>query len=130
MLRAEISSPTYAARYNDPQGPLNEYFDIPAAPYLKLSAVHDDKAGTLTLFALNRSLTEELPLRLSAGGFGKLAVKQALQLADTDLKAVNTKNEPDRVKPKPLTAVRVAGDRVEATLAPASWSVIQMEAAE
>jgi len=129
VLRTEINSPTYAARYNDPQGPINDYFDIPAAPYLKLSAVHDDKAGTLTLLALNRSLNEELPLRLSAGGFGKLAVKQSLQLVDSDLKAVNTKAEPERVKPKPLTAVRVDHERIEATLAPASWNVIQVAAA-
>ena len=27
------------------------YYPLPAVPYLKLSAVHDDKAGTLTLFA-------------------------------------------------------------------------------
>ena len=65
--------------------------DMPAVPYLKLAAVHDDKAGTLTLFALNRSLTEELPLRLNAAGFSRLAAKQALQLCDPDLKAVNTK---------------------------------------
>src|SRR5215471_18743565 len=126
VLRTEISSPTYAARYNDPQGPINDYYDIPAAPYLKLSAVHDDKAGTLTLFALNRSLTEELPLRLDAGGFGTLAVRQATQLADTDLQAVNTRDNPDRVKPRPLTAIRVERERVEASLAPASWNVIQM----
>ena len=77
---AEINSPTYAARYNDPHGPIDEHFEIPAAPYLKLAAVHDDRAGTLTLFALNRSLDAALPLRLDAGGFGTLAVKQALQL--------------------------------------------------
>ena len=41
---------------------------MPAVPYLKLAAVHDDKNGVLTLFALNRSLTEELPLRLTRGG--------------------------------------------------------------
>ena len=75
VLRTEIDSPTYAARYNDPHGPIDEHFAIPAAPYLKLSAVHDDKAGTLTLFALNRSLDEAMPLRLDAGGFGKLAVR-------------------------------------------------------
>ena len=56
-------------------------------------------------------------------------MKQALQLADTDLKASNTRNDPDRVKPKPLAAVRAKGDGVEATLAPASWNVIQMETA-
>jgi alpha-N-arabinofuranosidase len=130
VLRAEIDSPTYSARYNDPQGPISDYYDVPAAPYLKLSAVHDDKAGTLTLFALNRSLTEELPLSLSAGGFDGLTEKQALQLVDADLKATNTKGDPERVKPKPLTAIRVERERVEARLAPASWNVIQMETAK
>ena len=46
VMRTEINSPTYSARYNDPQGPINDYYDIPAAPYLKLSAVHDDKEGS------------------------------------------------------------------------------------
>ena len=43
VLRAEINSPTYASRYNDPQGPIDDYYDIPAAPYLKLAAVHADE---------------------------------------------------------------------------------------
>ncbi len=98
VLRTQIDSPTYAARYNDPNGPIDEFFPLPAVPYLKLAAVHDDKSGTLTLFALNRSLTEELPLNLIAGGFKNLSVKQALQLCDPDLKAINSKDaaRPDR----------------------------------
>jgi alpha-N-arabinofuranosidase len=76
---------------------------------------------------LNRSLKEDLPLSLSAGGFSGLAVKQALQLVDADLKATNTRNDPDRVQPKPLAAVRADNERVEATLAPASWNVIQLK---
>ncbi len=129
VLRTEIDCPTYAARYNDPNGPEDTFFPLPAVPYLKSAVVHDDKANTLTIFALNRSLTEELPLRLNAGGFSKLALKQALQLCDADLKAINTKEHPDRVAPKPLAAVRIAGGRVEATLAPASWNVIQLAVA-
>jgi len=39
---------------------------------------------------------------------------------------VNTKAQPDRVTPKPLTALKVDGERLEATLAPASWNVIQL----
>jgi alpha-N-arabinofuranosidase len=126
VLRTEVNVPTYSARYNDPQGPIDDYYDIPAAPYLKLSAVHDDKAGTLTLFALNRSLTEEMPLDVAAAGYSKLALKQALQLYDPDLKAVNSKAQPDRIAPKPLTKVQVAGETVEAVLPPASWNVIQL----
>ena len=75
VLRTQIDSPSYAARYNDPSGSLDEFFALPAVPYLKLAAVHDDKTGMLTLFALNRSLTEELPLRLTAAGFSRLAVE-------------------------------------------------------
>jgi alpha-N-arabinofuranosidase len=88
--------------------------------------VHDDKNSTLTLFALNRSLTEELPLRLQVAGFSRLVPKQALQLGDPDLKAVNTKQNPDRVAPRPLVSVRTDGERLEAVLAPASWNVIQL----
>lgn len=126
VLRAEVNSPTYAARYNDPQGSIDDYYDIPAAPYLKLSVVHDDKAGILTLFALNRSLDEEMPLEVLAAGFGKVSVKQALQLCDPDLKAVNSKTSPDRIAPKPLAKVKANGERIEAVLAPASWNVIQL----
>jgi alpha-N-arabinofuranosidase len=130
VLRTQIDSPSYAARYNDPNGPIDEFFAMPAVPYLKLAAVHDDKNGVLTLFALNRSLTEELPLRLQAAGFSKLMPKQALQLGDHDLKAVNTKQNPDRVAPRPLASVRTNGGRLEAVLAPASWNVIQLAASD
>ena len=82
--------------------------------------------ATLTLFALNRSLTEEMPLTVTAAGFSKLSVKQALQLCDPDLEAVNSKAAPDRIAPKPLSKVKVAGETVEAVLPPASWNVIRL----
>jgi alpha-N-arabinofuranosidase len=129
VLRTTIDGPTYAARYNDPNGPIDEFFPLPAVPYLKLAAVHDEEARLLTLFALNRSLTESLPLELRAGGYAGLALKQALQLCDADLKAINSKAEPDRVRPQPLAGVKATGDRVEAMLAPASWNVIQLSVA-
>jgi alpha-N-arabinofuranosidase len=53
-------------------------------------------------------------------------VRQALQLCDPDLQAVNTKAQPDRISPKPLAKVTVDGQRVAAMLAPASWNVIEL----
>src|SRR5262245_8458272 len=128
VLRAQVDSPSYAARYNDPNGPIDEFFPLPSVPYLKLAAVHDDNAGTLTLLGLNRNLSEELPLTLLAGGFRNLSVKQSLQLCDPDLKAINSKDAPDRITPKPLPTCRANGDRLTAQLAPASWNVIQLAA--
>ena len=126
VLRARIKSPTYSASYFDPRGAQDLSFPLPEVPYLKLAAVHDEEAGALTLFALNRSLTEEMPLRVNAEGFSGLVVERALQLHDTDLKAVNTKANPDRVKPSPLAGVRTEGNTLTATLLPASWNVIRV----
>jgi alpha-N-arabinofuranosidase len=95
-------------------------------PYLKLSAVHDDKAGTLTLFCLNRHLSESMPLEVSAKGFADLKVKSAHQLCDKDLTALNTKDNPERIKPAPLKDAAAKGATLSATLAPASWSVIRL----
>ena len=126
VLRAMIDSPTYAASYFDPNGPQDMHFALPAVPYLKLAAVHDDGAGLLTLFALNRHLAVEMPLRIRIEGFPQLDVRQAIRLCDADLKAANTRENPGRIQPGPLSAVRVGGRVLEATLPPASWNVIRL----
>jgi alpha-L-arabinofuranosidase len=126
VLRAEVDSPSYSAKYYDPRGAQDLFFDLPETPYLKLAAVHDDQAGTLTLFALNRSLSEEMPVRVTAEGFAGFEVERATQLHDTDLAAFNSQADPDRVKPSVLAGVQVQGNCVLATLPPASWNVIRL----
>jgi alpha-N-arabinofuranosidase len=127
VLRAQVDSPTYSANYFDPSGAQDLYFPIPAAPYLKLSAVHDEAGGMLTLFALNRSLSEEMPLQVVTEGFSRLAVEEAIQLQDADLKAANTKSRQQRVKPSPLAGVELKRIGVHAKLKPASWNVIRLK---
>jgi alpha-N-arabinofuranosidase len=127
VLRVAIDSPTYETRYFDPRGPVDQYYPLPKVPYLKLAAVHNADAKSLTLFALNRHLHEEVPLEVSAEGFVGLAVDQALTLHDADLRAANTKESPDRIKPAPLEAATVEESHVRAALPPASWSVIQLK---
>ena len=129
VLRAAVDCPTYAANYFDPRGTVDAYYPLPAVPYLKLSAVHDEAAAALTLFLLNRHLTEPLTLELTARGFAGLKVGRAHQLCDADLDALNTHDEPDRIKPNPLGDIAVRDSRLTATLAPASWSVIRLHRA-
>jgi alpha-L-arabinofuranosidase len=109
VLRAAVDCPTYAASYFDPRGAVDAYYPLPAVPHLKLSAVHDDKAGTLTLFCLNRYLEEPLTLEVATKGFAGLKVTRATQLCDKDLAALNTQDQPNRIKPVPLKDVRVEG---------------------
>ena len=83
----------------------------------------------VTLFAINRSLDEPMPLEVTATGFGSLRLHEALQLHHADLTAVNTKQDPDRVRPAPLANARVSGEHVSATLSPASWTMLRLVAA-
>jgi alpha-N-arabinofuranosidase len=126
VLRIETDSPAYETRYFDPRGAIDQYYPLPAVPYLKLAAVHDANAKTLTLFALNRHLREELPLEVKAEGFAGLAVEDALTLHDGDLKAVNTKASPERIKPATLKGVAAETGHIRAALPAASWSVIRL----
>ncbi len=124
VLRTHIESPTYSASYYDPRGKVDQWYPMEAVPYLKLAAVHGE-GGSLTLFALNRHLTEELSLDVLARGFANLKPERATTLTHSDLAAVNTSAAPDHVKPTQLSGVTIEGDRIRATLPPASWSVLR-----
>jgi alpha-N-arabinofuranosidase len=126
VLRAAVDCPTYAASYFDPRGTVDAYYPLPAVPYLKVSAVHDEKARTLTLFLLNRHLAEPMTLDLSAKGFAGLKIASAHQLCDGDLTALNTRDQPDRIKPSRLNDIDIRGADLHATLAPASWNVVRL----
>ena len=126
VLKAEVDSPTYATSYFDPRGATDLHFPLPEVPYLKLAAVQDPASGAVTLFALNRHLKQPMSLDVALRGFGTPVLEQALQLHHGNLKATNTKSHPDRVTPAPLKGVAVRPDRMQATLAPASWNMIRL----
>ncbi|MDO9712703.1 arabinosylfuranosidase ArfA [Paracraurococcus lichenis] len=129
VLQARLDSPTYAATYYDPRGSDDHRFPLPETPYCKLSVVHDAAGGHLTIFALNRHLSEPMPFETVARGFKGLVLESAHQLSHDDPQAVNTREAPDRVAPVRLGGVEIAGERVGATLPPASWNVIRLRAA-
>ena len=127
MLRTSYEAPTYQAIYFDPRGPQDLWFPVTAS-YLKLGSVQQEDGKALTLFAVNRSIDEAMPIEILTQGFGALQLREAQQLCHHDLKAVNTREDPDRVKPAPLEGVRVDAERIRATLAPASWTMLRFDA--
>jgi alpha-L-arabinofuranosidase len=124
VLRAETDSPTYDATYFDPRGEQDLYFPV-IAPYLKFAAVQGQNA-IVTLFVLNRHLTEPMPLIVTLNGITATAIRAARTLHHPDLNAANTRDAPDTVKPAVLDGVLIAGGTVRATLPPASWNVIRV----
>jgi len=127
VLRAQAESETYDSSYYDPRGTLDQSFPVPNVPYLKIAAVATEDGG-LSLFLLNRDLKQELQVSVEARRFGRLTLSERLELRHDDLKATNSKNAPDKIKPAPLQDVSFNDGRLQATLKPASWNVIHLSA--
>jgi len=92
-----------------------------------LAAVRSEQGDKLTLFVVNRDLTEPLALNLTLRGFapGASVVRHTV-LQHDNLKARNTEAEPNSVVPKEISGVSVSGETLSAMLPPASWNVIEI----
>lgn len=94
-------------------------------PYVESIAIHDEKSGELTVMAVNRSLDKDINLNIDITGFGDLTLIEHIVLASDDLKAVNTADAPDNVKP---SAGKTQG--MTSTLGRHSWNVIRFKTGE
>ncbi|WP_117209557.1 alpha-N-arabinofuranosidase [Allorhizocola rhizosphaerae] len=103
VLRTLVDGPTYET---------SKFGDVPV---VHATAVSNEDGG-VTVFAVNRDT--ENPVRLSLDGPMRTVVSHSV-LRDDDRHAVNTLDNPDRVKPS-------AGDGV--TLPPLSWNTIRLTA--
>lgn len=114
-LELKLDSPTYETEL---------YGDVPVVDAV---ATHDaDGAGT-TVFAVNRSLTEEVTLEIDTLSLSGISRAQATSLFDDDIHAANTLADPDRVRPKENTSVDLGEGTVRITLPPVSWTVLTLE---
>ena len=100
-----------------------------AVPFLDAVATHDEAAGTLTLFAVNRAQTGPLALEGDLRAFPALRVVEHLVLEHDDPKATNTVDAPETVVPHARGDAALAGGRLTATLPPLSWNVVRLAAA-
>jgi len=112
----------------EPVAPLLETKAYGAVPALHATATYQEEDGRLSLFAVNRDRRE--PLRLSADlrAFGPLRVAHHLEISGEDHTVTNTQADPDRVVPRTVTGTAVADGRLDVTLPPLSWSVINLSA--
>ena len=81
-----------------------------------------DEAGNVTIFAVNRDLAEPVKLRLDLRAFGGMKPAFHTVLHHDDMKAVNTEEHPDEVKPVQVPVV-IEDDCI--VLPAASWNVIR-----
>ncbi len=85
-LKATIQSDSYKSR---------EGWDI---PYLYSSIIENKERGEVVVFALNRSLDEDMELDISLDGFENYTLTQHIELYSDDLSSTNSK-EAEQVRP-------------------------------
>jgi alpha-N-arabinofuranosidase len=113
VLNTIIDSPVYESKYGD-------------APYLDAVCVMNEEEDSLTLFAVNKSLEESMELSLDLRQFEGYQVKEHVVLTHSDLKAVNTQERPDEVKPRRLENTKVEGGILQTTLCDKSFHMIKL----
>ncbi len=107
-----------SSSYEDP------VFD--AVPYVEAVGVLSEDRGELTVFAVNRNLEEVVGLDVDLRDFSPARVVEHIALTHSDLKAVNTLEQPDRVAPSALDdSVEEHECKTRIALPPASWNVVR-----
>ncbi|WNM34915.1 alpha-N-arabinofuranosidase [Streptomyces sp. Li-HN-5-11] len=113
VLDVRVDSPTY------------ETEKYGATALLHATAVRAED-GTVTVFAVNRSRTEPLPLDVALAGLDLTSVVEHSALADADPDARNTLADPERVTPHRVEGTTLTDGRLTAVLEPLSWNMIRL----
>jgi alpha-N-arabinofuranosidase len=99
--------------------------DFTDVPFLESVAVFNEEKEEITLFAVNRSLDEDMLVTLDLKGFDGYKPIEHIVLENKDLQAVNTVKAPNAVKPHVRTG-SIQNDH-ELNLHPASWNVLRFK---
>jgi alpha-N-arabinofuranosidase len=111
-LRAVVDSPVYDCK---------DYTDV---PYIDATATMDD-AGNVTVFCVNRDMSEDYVLNLDLRSFGALRLEEHILLHHDDVKAVNTEDNPMNVAPVAGPGGKVSDGQAEIKIPALSWNVLR-----
>ncbi|MFB5269065.1 alpha-N-arabinofuranosidase [Paenibacillus enshidis] len=116
-LMPVVDSPKYDAK------------DFTDVPYLDSAVVYDEAEEALTIFAVNRHLSEALDLTCDVRSFEGYSIVEHIVMEHEDLKAVNGPGE-EKVAPRSGGSAKLDGGIVTAHLGKASWNVIRLRKAQ
>lgn len=105
-----------------PKSDTKHFCDVPMVD--AAAALAED--GTITIFAVNRCQTEDAELQVDLRAFGRLKQATHSVLQHMDMKAVNTQENPNRVKPQDAPAPEVTDGEMTVKLGRCSWNVIRV----
>jgi alpha-N-arabinofuranosidase len=113
VLQAVVDAPVYSTE------------EFEKVPVIDCLAVYNEEPGELTFFAVNRSASP-VELDLDVRNFGKVAFNEHIYMADGDMKAANTEDNPNRVIPRKAEAASVMNGHATTVVPGFSWNVIRL----
>ena len=116
-LLALVDSPVYSCA---------DYDDV---PLIDAAATLDDD-GSVTVFCVNRDLTEDFALDIDLRAFGDLTLQEHILLHHDDVKAVNTEDNPENVVPGPGPGGITENGRAQIRVPALSWNVLRFRHAK
>lgn len=111
-LKALVSSPTYACQ------------DYDKVPYIDATATMGED-GSVTVFCVNRDMTEDFELEVDLRSFGELKPEEHILLHHDDVKAVNTEENPRNVAPCAGPGGVLKDGKAVIRIPALSWNVIR-----
>ena len=107
------------------QSPVYDCADLDAVPVLDATATLADD-GSVTVFAVNRDMAEDIRLTVDLRAFGNLTVAEHSVLHHDDINAVNTEAAPDTVAPAKGDPGTLDGGKLEITVPRLSWNMVRL----
>ncbi len=115
VLNTVVISPVFECKYSD------------KVPYIDAVVVENEEEETLTVFAVNKSLDEDMEIVCDMRQFADYAVTRHIVLTHDNLKAVNTEENPYEVIPREGGISKNDCGSFSAVLEAHSWNVIRLE---
>lgn len=116
-LRADVEAPAIETR---------KYGEVPA---IDAAATFDAEQNELVLFLVNRNATDATDTTIGLGSWREARVVEATVMGGGDAWETNTREHPDRVRPRPLEGVEAAAGNVDVRLPAGSWTMLRLAVA-
>ncbi len=113
VLNTVVQAPVYDSKHGE-------------APFLDAVCMMNEELETLTIFALNKDLHESMELSCDLRQFKDYQIKEHIVLTHSDLKAVNSQENPDNVAPVRGGKSKLEDGMLQAILCDKSFHVIKL----
>lgn len=114
-LRVAVDGPTYNCSVAD---------DV---AYMDIAATHDRDTATVSLFILNRHLTDTADLDMTLTGFAGARLIDHRVMEGHDLRAVNGPDKPDAVAPQKGSGIGIEDGALKGKVAPLSYHLVRLD---